>query len=125
MDADHQALLARYVDAFERYDIESLVSLLHADAVMSMPPFDFWLQGPVEMGRFFLGQGAGCRGSLLVPTAANGCTAFGSYKSDGRGGHQPWAIQVIEVSGTTIVGHHNFLDTSLFAAFGLPERLDA
>ncbi|HEX3393871.1 MAG TPA: sigma-70 family RNA polymerase sigma factor [Acidimicrobiales bacterium] len=124
MDADQRALLARYVDAFERYDIESLVSLLHADAVMSMPPFDFWLQGPVEMGRFFLGQGAGCRGSRLVPTAANGCMAFGSYKPDGGGGHQPWAIQVIEVSGTTIVGHHNFLDTNLFAAFGLPERLD-
>ncbi|MGI8776191.1 MAG: sigma-70 family RNA polymerase sigma factor [Acidimicrobiales bacterium] len=124
MDADHQALLARYVDAFERYDIESLVSLLHEDAVMSMPPYDFWLRGPVEIGRFFLGQGAGCRQSRLVPTAANGCMAFGSYKSDGSGGHRPWAIQVIEVSGNTIVGHHNFLDTDLFAAFGLPQRLD-
>jgi len=124
MDADHQALLARYVDAFERYDIESLVSLLHEDAVMSMPPYDFWLRGPVEMGRFFVGQGAGCRGSRLVPTTANGCMAFGSYKPDGRGGHQPWALQVIEISGDTIVGHHNFLDTDLFAAFGLPERLE-
>ena len=124
VSADQQALLARYVDAFERYDIPSLVSLLHEDAVMSMPPYDFWLRGPVEMGRWFLGQGIGCRGSRLVATAANGCAAFGSYRSDGQGGHYPWAVQVIEVSGDRIVGHHNFLDTELFAAFGLPARLE-
>jgi RNA polymerase sigma-70 factor, ECF subfamily len=121
---DYQrALLARYVDAFERYDIDSLVSLLHDDAVMSMPPYDFWLRGPVEMGRWFLGQGIGCRGSRLVATAANGCAAFGSYRTDANGGHQPFALQVIEISGDGIVGHHNFLDTNLFAAFGLPARL--
>jgi RNA polymerase sigma-70 factor, ECF subfamily len=120
---DQRALLARYVDAFERYDIDSLVSLLHDDAVMSMPPYDFWLRGPVEMGRWFLGQGIGCRGSRLVATAANGCAAFGSYRTDANGGHQPFALQVIEISGDGIVGHHNFLDTNLFAAFGLPARL--
>ncbi len=118
-----QELLARYVDAFERYDITSLVSLLHGDAVMSMPPYDFWLRGPVDMGRWFLGQGSGCRGSRLVATAANGCAAFGSYRSDGQGGHRPWSIQVIEVAGDRIVGHHNFVDTTLFTVFGLPARL--
>ncbi len=124
MDVEQQALLARYVEAFERYDIESLVSLLRDDAVMSMPPFDFWLRGPVEMGRFFLGQGSGCRGSRLLPTTgANGCAAFGSYKVDPAGGHQPWSLQVIEISGDRIVGHHNFLDTELFAAFDLPIHL--
>ncbi|HTC81782.1 MAG TPA: RNA polymerase subunit sigma-70, partial [Acidimicrobiia bacterium] len=59
-------LLARYVEAFERYDIPALVTLLHDDAVMSMPPYNFWLQGPSEMGKWFLGQGIGCRGSRLV-----------------------------------------------------------
>ncbi|MGH4007819.1 MAG: sigma-70 family RNA polymerase sigma factor [Pseudonocardiaceae bacterium] len=125
VDADQRALLARYVDAFERYDITSLVSLLHDDAVMSMPPYDFWLRGPIEMGRWFLGQGRGCRGSRLVATAANGCAAFGSYRPDGHGGHRPFALQVIEISGDRIVGHHNFLDTKLFAAFGLPAHLPA
>ncbi|MGH3989819.1 MAG: sigma-70 family RNA polymerase sigma factor, partial [Pseudonocardiaceae bacterium] len=115
VDADQRALLARYVDAFERYDITSLVSLLHDDAVMSMPPYDFWLRGPLEMGRWFLGQGCGCRGSRLVSTAANGCAAFGSYRPDADGGHRPFALQVIEISGGRIVGHHNFLDTELFA----------
>lgn len=124
LDAEQQALLDRYVDAFERYDITSLVSLLHEDAVMSMPPYDFWLRGPVEMGRFFRGQGVGCRGSRLLATSANGCAAFGSYKPDGRDGHEPWAIQVIELSGDRIVGHHNFINNDLFAAFGLPARLE-
>jgi len=99
------------------------VTLLHEDAVMSMPPYDFWLAGPEEMGKWFLGEGIGCKGSRLVATAANGCAAFGSYRSDGKGGHSPWALQVIEVSGDRIVGHHNFLDTRLFAAFGLPSHL--
>jgi RNA polymerase sigma-70 factor (ECF subfamily) len=122
-DAAQQALVTRYVDAFERYDIESLVALLHEDAVMSMPPYDFWLQGPAEMGKWFLGNGSGCRGSRLVATTANGCAAFGSYRRDPDGGHMPFALQVIEISGDRIVGHHNFLDTNLFAAFGLPEHL--
>ncbi len=121
---DQRALLARYVDAFERYDISALVSLLHDDAVMSMPPYDFWLCGPVEMGRFFLGQGIECRGSRLVPTTANGCAAFGAYHPDADGSYRPFALQVIEISGDRIVGHHNFLDTDLFAAFGLPARLE-
>jgi RNA polymerase sigma-70 factor (ECF subfamily) len=123
ISGDQRALLARYVDAFERYDITSLVSLLHEDAVMTMPPFDFWLRGPAEMSRFFLGPGIQCRDSRLVATEANGCAAFGSYKHDPSGGHRPWALQVIEVSGDRIVGHHNFVEPSLFAAFGLPDRL--
>jgi RNA polymerase sigma-70 factor (ECF subfamily) len=125
IDAEHRALLVKYVDAFERYDISSLVTLLHDDAVMSMPPYPFWLQGPVEMGRWFLGEGSVCRGGRLLATAANGTAAFGSYHVDPHGGFSPWSIQVIEISGDRIVGHHNFLDTALFEVFGLPAHLDA
>jgi RNA polymerase sigma-70 factor (ECF subfamily) len=123
MKPEQQALLARYVEAFEKYDITALVALLHDEAVMTMPPYNFWLQGPAEMGRFFVGQGAGCAGSRLLATAANGQAAFGSYKPDPGGGWTPWALQVIDVAGGRIVGHHNFLDTDLFAVFGLPDRL--
>ena len=78
------------------------------------------------MGRWFLGQGIGCKGSRLLATAANGCAAFGSYRADRRrAAHAPWAIQVIEVSGDRIVGHHNFLDPDLFPVFGLPDHLPA
>jgi RNA polymerase sigma-70 factor (ECF subfamily) len=124
VDPEHAALLASYVDAFERYDIEKLVTLLHADAVMSMPPFDLWLRGPLDMGQWFLGQGAECRGSRLVATKANGCAAFGSYRIDPNGGYSPWALQVIETAGGLITGHHHFLDTNLFSTFGLPSHLD-
>lgn len=125
MDAEQKVLLAKYVDAFERYDINSLVSLLHEDVVMSMPPFPFWLEGPVEMGKWFVGEGSVCRGARLLATSANGTPAFGSYHVDPAGGHSPWSIQVIEVRGDRIVGHHNFLDTTLFEYFGLPTHLDA
>ena len=120
---DQRAMLDRYVDAFERYDITSLVSLLRDDVVMSMPPYDFWLRGPEEMAKFFLGPGVGCEGSRLLPVQANGMAAFASYKPDPGGGHAPWSIQVLEISGDRIVGHHNFLDTTLFSAFGLPAHL--
>jgi RNA polymerase sigma-70 factor (ECF subfamily) len=124
VDPRHQALLADYIDAFERYDMSKLVALLHDDAVMSMPPFSMWLEGPQRITEFFVGQGGGCEGSKLLPTAANGCPAFGSYKPDPDGGFAPWSIQVIEMADGRITGHHNFLDTRLFETFGLPPHLD-
>jgi RNA polymerase sigma-70 factor, ECF subfamily len=125
MDAEQQELLARYVDAFERYDITSLVSLLHEDATFSMPPYALWLRGPEEAAQWYLGQGAACRGSRLVATSANGCAAFGQYKPAGPGVFEPWALQVVEMSGGSITALNHFLDTTLFEQFGLPPRLTA
>jgi RNA polymerase sigma-70 factor (ECF subfamily) len=127
-DADAE-LLRRYVDAFERYDIERLVTLLHEDAIQSMPPFALWLRGAVDIGRWMVQPGpSGCRGSRLLPTVANGGPAFGQYRPDPNGGYAPWAIQVLEVSGSKIAAMHFFLaalDTErLFPAFGLPLHLD-
>jgi len=123
VDPARRDLLARYVDAFERYDISTLVTLLHDDAVQSMPPYAMWLRGAEHIGQWMLGPGAGCRGSKLIPTVANGCPAFGQYRVDPEGGHKPWALQVLEISGDRIVEFHAFLDTDLFAAFGLPTHL--
>ncbi|HEX2044952.1 MAG TPA: sigma-70 family RNA polymerase sigma factor [Gaiellaceae bacterium] len=127
LDEDQRALLARYVDAFERYDMESLTALLHEDATQSMPPYDLWLRGRDDVLRWWFGPGAGCRGSRLVPTVANGLPAFGQYRPSGPGGrHEPWALQVLEISDGRIVGFNAFLDTAtLFPLFGLPERLDS
>jgi len=122
-DAEQQELLARYVDAFERYDIESLVALLHEDAVMTMPPFNFWLRGAGELGKFFVGPGDKCEGSRLIATAANGAYAYGCYNRDPQGGFKPWAVQVIEVSGDRLVAHHNFIGSEMFKLFGLPAHL--
>ncbi|MCU1390806.1 MAG: sig7 [Ilumatobacteraceae bacterium] len=117
-------LLAEYVDAFEHYDIPRLVTLLRDDAIMSMPPYPMWLRGPLDIGAWFLGTGSECKGSRLVATRANGVTAFGSYRVDPAGGYSPWCIQLIDIEGDRIVGHHNFLDTKLFEVFGLPAHLD-
>ena len=126
MDAGRQELLARYVDAFERYDVEELVGLLHDDAIQSMPPYAMWLLGPEDIGRFMLGPGHGCRGSKLVPVHANGSPAFGHYKPRPEGGYMPWAIVVLEISGDRISGIHSFLEAEkLFPTFGLPLELPA
>ncbi len=119
LGGDERRLLARYVDAFERYDIEALVALLHEDAVQSMPPFTSWLRGAAEIGRFLRGPGAGCEGSILVPAVANGTAAFGQYRNHGDR-HLPWALQVVEVAGGRVTGLHSFLDAELFPVFGLP-----
>jgi RNA polymerase sigma-70 factor (ECF subfamily) len=126
MDGAQQALLARYVDAFERYDMDALTSLLHEDATQSMPPYQLWLQGRDDILRWWVGPGAGCRGSRLVPSAANGSPTFGQYRASGPGGrHEPWALQVLEVSNGRIVEFSFFLDTArLFPLFGLPPRLE-
>jgi len=118
-----QALLTRYVTAFEAYDIPSLVALLHEDASISMPPFTMWLKGRSEVGAWYLGYGVGCKGSVLVATTANGAPAFGQYRVSPEGGHEPWSIQVLEIEGGQISHVHHFLDTALFARFGLPARL--
>jgi RNA polymerase sigma-70 factor (ECF subfamily) len=125
VDPEQQAMLDRYVDCFERYDIPSLVALLRDDVKFSMPPYDVWLQGPDQVAAWLLGMGIGCKGSRLIATAANGCGAFGSYRMTRPGLHEPFSIQIIELSGGRISGIHNYLDTSLFAAFGLPPKLES
>jgi RNA polymerase sigma-70 factor, ECF subfamily len=123
-----EELLARYVKAFEAYDIDALTALIQEDATQSMPPYDMWLSGRADILRWWFGPGIGCRGSRVVPTAAaNGSPAFGQYKPSETGnGYEPWALQVLEVSGGRIIDFTFFLDTeTLFPLFGLPARLDS
>src|SRR5207245_2881006 len=91
LDEADSELLRRYVDAFERYDIDALVALLHQDAVQSMPPFAMWLRGAANIGAWMVQPGpSGCRGSRLLSTSANGSPAFGQYRPDPAGGYAPW-----------------------------------
>ncbi|WP_371654343.1 MULTISPECIES: sigma-70 family RNA polymerase sigma factor [unclassified Streptomyces] len=124
LDEEQQKLLARYVAAFEGYDMSALTSLLHEDATLSMPPYDLWLRGPEDIVAWHLGTGHGCRGSRLVPTVANGTPAFGQYRPGPGGRHEPWALQVVEIADGKIVGLNAFLDTARwFPMFGLPQAL--
>jgi RNA polymerase sigma-70 factor (ECF subfamily) len=127
-DEPDRELLERYVAAFEAYDLDALTALIHEDATQSMPPFDLWLSGRDDIFTWWWGPGIGCKGSRVVPTvAANGSPAFGQYKPSESGeGYEPWALQVLELSGGRIVELTFFLDTeTLFPLFGLPARLDA
>jgi RNA polymerase sigma-70 factor, ECF subfamily len=128
LDEPDRELLARYVEAFERYDMEALTSLIHEDATQSMPPFDLWLRGREDIFTWWVGPGAGCRGSRVIPTvSANGSPAFGQYKPSETGeGYEPWALQVLEISDGRIVELTFFLGTeTIFPLFGLPARLDS
>jgi RNA polymerase sigma-70 factor, ECF subfamily len=123
-DDEQRELLARYVDAFERFDIDSLVALLHEDATMSMPPYELWLEGAGELRKWLLGAGSGCRGSRFEPVVANGSPAFAQWRAGGPdGGFDAWAIHVLRVSDGRISGIDFFVDPDLFPLFGLPVRL--
>ena len=122
-------LLDRYVNAFQSYDIDGLVALLHEEAVQSMPPFAMWIKGAANIGAWMVQPGPDeCRGSRLLPTSANGCPAFAQYKRDPAGGYYPWAIQVLEIADGKITGMQFFLalmsPERLFSQFGLPLHLD-
>jgi RNA polymerase sigma-70 factor, ECF subfamily len=123
-DDGQQALLVRYVEAFERFDIDSLVTLLHEDATMSMPPYPLWLQGADELGRWLNGPGGACRGSRLIPIAANGAPAFAQWRLAPDGGHHAWCIHVLEISDGRITGIDFFVDENLFPLFDQPIRLE-
>ncbi|GAB3539732.1 sigma-70 family RNA polymerase sigma factor [Arthrobacter tecti] len=124
MDSRHTVLLEQYVEAFETYDIDRLVSLLRDDAVLSMPPFNLWLSGPENCAAWFLGKGIVCKDSRLLSVMVNGTAGFGAYHFVEPGLWEPFAIQVIETREGKIVGHHNFLYPELFPAFGLPAKVD-
>jgi RNA polymerase sigma-70 factor (ECF subfamily) len=126
LDAEALALLERYVAAFEAYDIDRLTELLHEDAIQSMPPFSLWLRGRDDIFTWWLGPGIGCQGSKLLRAkeSANGLPAWGQYKPSPDGGYEPWALQVVEISGGRVAELTFFLDTkTLFPRFGLPERI--
>jgi RNA polymerase sigma-70 factor (ECF subfamily) len=125
LDPDDRALLARYLDAFERYDIDAFVQLLHEDATQHMPPFEMWLKGREDLGTWMLGPGAGCKNSKLIPTSANGTPAVAQYRPAEGGGHLPWGLHVLEIEDGRIAHISSFLnlDCELFAALGLPTSL--
>jgi RNA polymerase sigma-70 factor, ECF subfamily len=124
LSENDRALLSRYVDAFQRYDMDALTSLIHEDATQSMPPYELWLHGREDIFGWWLGKGAGCRGSRVIAAqTANGSPAFAQYKprEDGGEGYEPWALQVLEIADGQIVEMTFFLSTeTIFPLFGVP-----
>jgi RNA polymerase sigma-70 factor (ECF subfamily) len=125
VDDEQRELLDRYVEAFEAFDIESLVKLLRDDATMSMPPYPLWLRGAHEMGAWLRGPGADCRGSRLARVEANGAPAFAQWRQAPDGSYYAWCIHVLRMSGGRITGIDFFVDDKLFALFDQPLVLPA
>jgi RNA polymerase sigma-70 factor, ECF subfamily len=121
LDPDANALLEQYIDAFERYDVDALVELLHEDAVLSMPPFDLWLDGAGSIRQWW--QREECRGSRLVAMGANGSPAVAQYRQGPDGRFEAFAILVLEVAAGRIAAIHAFIDPQLFELFGVPLTL--
>lgn len=120
LTAEQATTVARYVDAFLRYDVESLVGLLRDDATLSMPPIDFWIQGPESIRAWLNGPGFGCKGSKLQPISVNGLPAFAQWRHDDARGFFPWAVLVLELDGDRISGWNAYLVVAkLFPRFGL------
>jgi RNA polymerase sigma-70 factor, ECF subfamily len=124
LEPDEKELLDRYVDAFERYDIDALVALLHEDASQHMPPYEMWLGSAEDIGRWMLGPGENCRGSRVVKLRINGAPGLAQYRRAPGGGHEPWSLTVLEIDDGRVRRINTFLDTRLFALFGLPARLE-
>jgi RNA polymerase sigma-70 factor (ECF subfamily) len=123
---DQKEMLDRYVQAFWDKDIEAIVSMLTADAVWEMPPFTGWYQGRDTIGRLIDTQCPGGRHDMrMVPTRANGQPAFGLYMRTPEGDFCPFHLQVLTIGADGVRHVGAFFDESLFALFGLPERLPA
>ena len=125
LSEEQSALLDRYLDAFLRYDVDELVSLMREDATLSMPPFTLWLQGPQTIRQWLVGPGAPCRGSRMVPVDASGTRAFAQYRpSEEPGKFHAWGLIVLELGGDRIKAWNSFLDVAtLFPMFGLPLQI--
>ena len=120
------AMLERYVDAFWRKDIPTIVAMLKSDAVWEMPPFTSWYVGSVAIGELI---GDKCPGGThempMIRTTANGQPAFGLYMRMPEGHFEPFHLQVLDLEGDRVRHVGAFFEPRLFATFGLPERLPA
>ncbi|ATQ29496.1 RNA polymerase factor sigma-70 [Rhodococcus ruber Chol-4] len=119
-----QALVRRWVEGFEKYDIDSIVEMLTQEAVWEMPPFEGWYRGAEAIGNLIRTHcpASGPGDQVLLPTVANGQPALGLYMRGEDGQHHPFQLQVLDVVGDRVVHVTVFFDTDLFALFGLPEH---
>jgi RNA polymerase sigma-70 factor (ECF subfamily) len=128
-DRQTQALLERYVSAWETADVAGLVALLQEEAVLTMPPSPSWYSGREAIGRAFGGTilAPSLAGLFrLRPVGANGQHGFAMYERDAATGvYRARGLHVLALAGPSVAAVHIFLTPSLFALFGLPDTLPA
>ncbi|WP_214368242.1 nuclear transport factor 2 family protein [Pseudonocardia sp. H11422] len=124
--AEQQALLDRYVAAFEAKDIPAVVELLTADVVWEMPPFAVWYRGPEAVGHHLVVRCPARPGGLrLVHFTANGQPGFATYLRGDDGEFRAFNLQALTLGEGRITHIATSLDVRLFATFGLPPVLPA
>ncbi|TDD38331.1 sigma-70 family RNA polymerase sigma factor [Actinomadura sp. KC06] len=122
-DAGQRDLLRRYVAAFESHDIAGLTALMREDAVASMPPFQWRLDGAREIAAA-AGSSDSCAGARLVLCRINGAPGFGQYRPGDDGVLRPFALVSVDIRDGLLTQLVTFLGTQhRFAEFGLPEFL--
>jgi RNA polymerase sigma-70 factor, ECF subfamily len=124
-DQHAEELLGNYMAAFEAYDVERIVALLTEDATWEMPPFLAWYQGRAAIrdlvSTYCPAEGPGDQ--RMVRTTANGQPVLALYMRGRDGVHRPFQLQQVSVRDGAVSAVTCYFDTSLFAAFGLPETL--
>ena len=132
-DADHEpspasgspteeAIVARFVSAYEAADLDAMVSLLTDDVFTSMPPIPFEYEGREAVAAFCASIFGSGRRFALVPTRANGQPAFGTYVHGPDGIRHGAGVVVIDLAGDRICAMTRF-DDSVLPWFGLPRSL--
>jgi len=119
-----EAIVARFVRAWEAADVDALVALLTDDVFMSMPPIPFEYEGRDVVARFCEGIFAAGRRFRLMPTRANGQPAFGAYLLGPNGAGRPVGLYVLGLRGDRIAAMSRF-EAGVFPSFGLPPMTPA
>jgi RNA polymerase sigma-70 factor (TIGR02960 family) len=128
LSAADRSVLARFVAAWQRRDIDGLTAVLAEDAILRMPPEPVRLDGPQQIVGFLSTVPADGRLDLipLVPTRANGQPAFAAYgPTPAEEGAIAYGVMVFEVAEQRISRITGFADPDLFDGFGLPHRYAA
>jgi RNA polymerase sigma-70 factor, ECF subfamily len=112
-------IVANYVDAWERGDVDALVAMLAEDATFAMPPYPAWWRG-----REIIAEFAAEPVHRYVPTQANGQAANGAYRWDPqKGSYVAEALEVLTLDGTQVKAMTAFMTPEIFPRFGLPGEL--
>ena len=120
--AAEQALVSKFVRAYQSGDVDALVDLLTADVRVSMPPIPLEYHGRDAVTRFYSNVFRDRR-YVLVPTRANGQPAFGAYLRTRAGAiHHAAGLLVLDLSGERVSALTRF-DNDVMPHFGLPRLL--
>jgi len=116
------AIVAKFVRAWESADLDALVTLLTDDVFVSMPPMPFEYEGREVVARFCASIFQSGRRFDLVPTRANGQPAFGAYLRAANGTSHGMGLYVLTLAGDRICAMTRF-ENSMLPSFGLPRSL--